>query len=164
MSAPARITPCYALTYERRSKHPAERVWRAITDPAEVAAWMTIPARIELRVGGEYFVDFKGSSDENLDGVIVRVEPERQLAYAWGVSVVEWALEPDGDGCRYRFVHHGMPIRGIPDEEGVAAGWHVWLDDLEDFLSGHPASPAQKGAAYASRAAEYRKSLEAVLP
>jgi hypothetical protein len=28
----------------------------------------------------------------------------------------------------------------IPDDEGVASGWHVWLDDFERHLLGEPVS------------------------
>ena len=37
------ITPCYTMRFERASKHPAKRLWRAITDPAEVTQWMISP-------------------------------------------------------------------------------------------------------------------------
>lgn len=136
MSELGEITRCYSLLYRRRSKHSAERPWRAITDSAEVSRWMTYPAHIELRVAGEYRVDFARTNDGVLDGVIVRIEPGRQLAYAWGTSVVEWSLAPDGAHCRYTFLHHGMSRREIPDEAGVAVGWHLWLDDVEHHLSG----------------------------
>ena len=38
------ITPCYTMRFERASKHPAKRLWRAITDPAEVTQWMGMPS------------------------------------------------------------------------------------------------------------------------
>ena len=44
---------------------------------------MTYPARIDLRVGGDYFVDFGRTHEGELDGVIVKVVPERLLRYAW---------------------------------------------------------------------------------
>jgi uncharacterized protein YndB with AHSA1/START domain len=153
------ITRCYSLRYERTSKHPPARLWRAITDPAEVTRWMAYPARIDLRVGGAYFVDFSRTAEGSLDGVIVRVEPDRQLAYAWGTSVVEWTLAPDGSGCRYTFLHHGMSRRDIPDEEGVAVGWHLWLDDLEGHVSDTRASRANAD----ELARDYRRRLDVVL-
>jgi len=162
MSELGELTRCYTIAFERRSKHPSERLWRAITDPGRVSKWMQYPARIDLRVGGDYFVDFSRTSPENLDGVIVRVEPERTLAYVWGVSVVEWKLEPDGSGCRYTFVHHGMPRRDVDDEEGVAAGWHLWLDDLESVLDGATPGPEDPGV-YAELSVPYRERLAEVM-
>ena len=43
------ITPCYTITLHRKSKHPAKRLWAAITDPAEIARWMDYPAQVDLR-------------------------------------------------------------------------------------------------------------------
>ncbi len=129
------VTRCWTIRFERRSKHPVSRLWRAITDASEVGKWMGLPARIDLRVGGDYRVDFPPGQGE-LDGVIVRVQTERTLAYVWGVSVVEWTLEADGDGCRYQFTHHGQPPGLVDDEAGIAAGWHAWLDDFDAHLDG----------------------------
>jgi uncharacterized protein YndB with AHSA1/START domain len=156
------VTRCYSLRYRRHSKHPPARLWRAITDPLEIERWMGYPARVDLRVGGDYFVDFQTSSPENLDGVIVAVEPERRLAYAWGLSVIQWTLMPDEDrgGTGYTFIDHGTQIRDVPDEEGVAIGWHAWLASLDAFLDGDvsasltPASHGALSAAYRARIEE----------
>ncbi len=136
MSDLGNISVCYAATFDRRSGHSPARLWRAITDPEEVARWMGYPARIDLRIGGDYFVDFERTGDGGLDGVITRIEPEHLLWFSWGLSMICWELDADGDGCRYRFVHYGQEPRDIPDEEGLAAGWHAWLEDLESYLEG----------------------------
>ncbi len=147
------ITPCYTMRFERASKHPAKRLWRAITDPAEVTQWMGMPsARIDLRVGGDYSVEFTPSEAGMLEGVIVRVEAERTLAYVWGVSVVEWTISPLDDRCRFTFVHHGQPPGMVDEEAGIAAGWHEWLDDLDTYL--HGGSPEHTPA----RAEEFKQS------
>ncbi len=139
------IRPCYGVWFTRRSKYPPARLWRAITDSSEVSRWMTYPARIDLRPGGEYYVDFGRTNEGALDGVISHVEPERRLVYVWGTSTVEWALEPDGNGTNYLFAQHGLYPRPIPDEEGLAAGWHSWLDDLDSFIETGVASPETQG-------------------
>ena len=41
-----------ALLYERRLPHPPEEVWKAITDPKELAGWFNTKATIEGRLGG----------------------------------------------------------------------------------------------------------------
>ena len=135
MSEIGRITPCWSIHFERTSKHSAARLWRAITDPKEVTHWMALPARVDLRVGGEYHVDFS-PIDGQLDGVIVRLETERRLAMVWGLSVLEWTITPEADACRYTFLHHGQPPGLVDDEAGIAAGWHAWLDDLDTHTDG----------------------------
>ena len=57
------ITRCYSLRYERRSKHSPERLWRALTDQSELSRWMSYPARVDLRVGGDYAVDFSRTGE-----------------------------------------------------------------------------------------------------
>ena len=130
------ITRCYTMTFERESKHTAGKLWRSITNSEEVSRWMKYPAKIELRVGGDYYLDFSRSNAGALDGVIVRVEPERRLAYVWGLSVLEWTIEPTDEGCRYEFVHHGQPPPADVGEEDIPVGWHLWLDDLHAHLDG----------------------------
>lgn len=128
------VSRCYSLKWTRQSKHSAARLWRALTDAEEVTAWMRYPARVDLRVGGEYFADFARIGGGLMDGVIVSLEPERLLRYAWNLTVVQWAIEPDGAGCRYTFSQTGLPARDEPGEEGLPAGWHGWFEDLDAYL------------------------------
>jgi uncharacterized protein YndB with AHSA1/START domain len=156
------ITACYMVSFKRDSKHSAERLWQAITDADEVSSWMDYPARVDLRVGGEWNVDFSRTDDGGIPGVIVKVEPERVLAYVWGWSVIEWSIEPTDNGCRYTFVQNGLADRG-EDEEGLAAGWHGFLDQLEAHLAGEPVSIEAGKARWEERKEPYRKLLEAAI-
>jgi uncharacterized protein YndB with AHSA1/START domain len=124
---------------------------------------MNYPARVELRLGGDYFLDFGSDSEENLDGVIVALEPGTLLRFAWGLSVLEWRLAPNEatGGCRYSFRHHGMPVRGIPDEQDVAAGWHSWLEALEAHLSGITRSEGRNRECCETVGPDYRRAIEA---
>ena len=135
MSDLGTFTHCYTIRYDRTSKHSPERLWRAITDPEEVTSWMQYPARIDLRVGGDYFVDFSKTNSGCLDGIIVAIAPARLLRYAWGTSIVEWTMEATVEGCKHTFLQSGLPDRG-PGEEGLVAGWHAWFDDLDLYLDG----------------------------
>jgi uncharacterized protein YndB with AHSA1/START domain len=130
------ITPCYTITFRRRSKHPAERLWRAITAPDEVSKWMDYPVKIDLRVGGDWYVDFTQTDDSELKGIIVRIEEGRVLAYAWGRTVCEWTVSDAEDGCTYAFVQNGLEPSDGETPEGYAAGWHGFLDQLDMHLEG----------------------------
>jgi uncharacterized protein YndB with AHSA1/START domain len=157
------VTKCYALTYDRTSKHSAERLWRAITQGDEVSQWMDYPAKVDLRVGGEWHVDFSRTDPgDEIPGVIVRVEDERKLTYTWGLSVIEWTIQPTDDGCRYIFIQNGLAFRDIEDEEGLAAGWHEFLDRLDLHLDGvHIDEPAQK-ARWNELKPGYKERLDAI--
>ena len=158
------IKACYGVWFRRKSQHSPSRVWRAITDSAEVSRWMSYPARIDVRPGGAYHIDFSRTGEGSLDGVISHVEPGRRLLYVWGTSTVEWVLEEDGNGTSFLFAHHGQYPRPIPDEEGLAAGWHAWLEDLERFLDTGSPSPEPEGASrWRALGKLYRPRLEAVL-
>lgn len=166
MSDLGKISVLYAVTWDRRSKHSPSRLWWAITDPEEVSRWMNYPARIDLRVGGDYWVDFSRTGEGGIDGVITKIEPERLLWYAWGHTTIKWELEADGEGCRYRFVDFGQPPRDVPDEEGLAAGWHAWLEDLDRYLDGTmPDTPpgTEDSKRWLELKRQYRPLLEAAL-
>lgn len=157
------ITPCYTVSFQRTLRHSPSRVWEAITSPGEVSAWMGYPAEIEVRVGGRWFVDFSRTNQGELPGVIVRVEPERRLAYAWGLSVVEWQIEPTADGCRYTFIHAGLADRG-EDEEGLPAGWQSFLDQMERHLDGGLLAADEERRNWQQLKPLYRSQLDRVLP
>jgi uncharacterized protein YndB with AHSA1/START domain len=41
-----------AVRFERRYPHPVERVWRAVTEPAELEHWFPTSVEVELRPDG----------------------------------------------------------------------------------------------------------------
>jgi uncharacterized protein YndB with AHSA1/START domain len=169
MSDLGEITPCWTITFRRESTHSPQRLWHAITDPDEVSKWMGYPARIDLRPGGDYHLDFsrsrEGDDGGELDGVIVRVVGERHLAIVWGRSVLEWDIEPDGERCRYTFAHHGQEPPSEGDrhtDEGIAAGWHAFLDAFAAHLDGAPPA-AVRANAQPQLEARYRERVAAVI-
>lgn len=158
------ITKCYTVTFKRRSKHDAARMWRAITEPDEIASWMGGPAKVDLRPGGGYSVDFQGDGDHDLDGIIVRVDEGRKLGYVWGWSYAEWVLEDTEDGCSYTFVQNGLTDRGEDaDEEGLAAGWHEFFDRLDEHLDGVMRTDQEHQKRWHELKPPYRAQLDAVI-
>ncbi|HUE28524.1 MAG TPA: SRPBCC domain-containing protein, partial [Solirubrobacteraceae bacterium] len=47
-----------ALRFERRVSHPVEAVWRALTEPDELARWFPSAVEVDLRVGREMMFTF----------------------------------------------------------------------------------------------------------
>ena len=66
------------------------------------------------------------------------------------------------DGCRYRFVHSGLAWRDVDDEEGLAAGWHLFFDRLDLFLGGAPIDLPVMGARWEELKPVYRARLDAI--
>ena len=128
------------LRYERRLAHPVERVWAALTEPAQLAAWLA-DADIELVEGGRVELWWQNTDQDGNQavarGAITRLEPPRLLETATDIhGVLRWQLRPEGAGCALTFsVAVELPARMVPI---VRAGWHIHLDHLADALDGHP--------------------------
>jgi uncharacterized protein YndB with AHSA1/START domain len=125
-----------AVRFERRLSHPPERVWRAITDPEDLAAWF--PDTIEGEFGPGAEVRFPKFEEMGLPAVgrVTDFDPPRLLAYTWGTSTLRFELEADGDGCRLVFSDT------LPRAESAknAAGWEVCLENLAARLAGEDSS------------------------
>ena len=92
-----------ALIFERRLAHPVERVWRAVTEPAELAHWFPSAVSGELTPGGTLTFEFPGGDMPTIEGEVIEVDPPRSLAFTWGDDVLRIELERDDDGCVLRF-------------------------------------------------------------
>jgi uncharacterized protein YndB with AHSA1/START domain len=124
-----------ALTFERRLAHPVEHVWRAVTDPAELAHWFPSAVSGEVAPGGRLTFEFPDDHMPPLEGEVVELEPPRRFAFTWGEDVLRIELEAAGDGCVLRFTClFDEAERAARD----AAGWHVCLELLERHLGGMP--------------------------
>jgi uncharacterized protein YndB with AHSA1/START domain len=120
------------VTFERTYAQPRSVVWRALTDPGHVSAWLD-SATIDLRVGGSFDISF---DDGEMHGVIDELEPERVLAYSWhdgrdDVSHVRWELSDQDAGTRMTLVHRRLAREAAA---GFAAGWHHHLERMARVL------------------------------
>lgn len=120
------------LRMQRRLAHPPQRIWRALTEPGQLAAWFPCEAAPELRVGGVVRFGFGG------DGTVTDLDPPRLLAYTWESDHLRWELRADGDGTLLILVHT------FDDRAGAASfatGWHTCLLGLDQLLAGRPVRP-----------------------
>lgn len=130
------------LVFERDIRHPPERVWQALTDPALLRSWlMENDFRAEL---GHRF-QFRAAPAPGWSGVtnceVIALEPLRRLAYRWGDgtesdiglrTVVTWTLTPRRDGgTRLRLEQSGFRPEDARAYQGASAGWQHMLDQLE---------------------------------
>ncbi|HTS12825.1 MAG TPA: SRPBCC family protein [Candidatus Limnocylindrales bacterium] len=131
----AAVHPLYRLEFERTYALPVERVWSAVSDATELAEWMKYPVSLDPRLAGIVRVDF--APDEPLEGIISVFDPLRSLAFTWGDSIVRWDLKPSGSSTVLRLSHVGVSPELVV---ALGAGWHAFLDQLEDHLSSssHP--------------------------
>lgn len=123
----------WRLRFVRPLRHPVDRVWTALTDPAELAAWFPQTVTTAWTVGGP--ITFGSEPSGTFAGEVLRCEPPRLLEFTWGTDVLRFELEPSDEGCVLTlldtFAERGKGARD-------AAGWHVCLDSLEAALDGGP--------------------------
>lgn len=133
-----RLTDQVQVVMERLFEHPSERVWRALTDPAELPNWLA-PGEVEPRAGGAARLDF-GASGVVVDSPVTAFEAERMLEYSWsGPAEAErplrWELFPAGEGCRLRLT---LRLPAGEDSGRAAAGFEAHLEMLAAALEGVP--------------------------
>ncbi|GAA2440311.1 hypothetical protein GCM10010191_64960 [Actinomadura vinacea] len=128
------------LRFERRLRHPAERVWRALTDPDEISAWLA-RAHLEPKVGGAFELRWLNSGDEEpaiARGTVTAFDPPRLLELDSDLhGRLRWELTPlpgPPPGTLLVFTSDvETPEEFVPQ---TLAGWHIHLDYLEEALEG----------------------------
>ncbi|TNC20673.1 SRPBCC family protein [Amycolatopsis alkalitolerans] len=127
------------LRFERRFKHPVEKVWRAISDPAEMAHWFPAAVETELKIGAAMTFTFPGEApiDGSRGGEILELDPPKVYAFRWNSDVLRFELVPDGDGCILYFSQTlGGGGLGRLGAGRNAAGWDHCLGALDARLDG----------------------------
>ena len=150
-----------SYSIDRSFPFPPMRLYRAFTEPSDLAAWVwgqqakDVRARVDARVGGAVEVTTAGARPEDprlgYRGVFADVVPGRRLVHTvhWDadmgynapgmnsvdeVMVVE--IEPAPAGSRLRFSHHGIPDGGAASEHERSV--RATLDDLAAHVARQP--------------------------
>ncbi|MDQ7993176.1 MAG: SRPBCC domain-containing protein [Propionicimonas sp.] len=120
-----------------------QRVWRAWTDAAELAAWFwpdgfDTVAELDLRPGGGHRLESRVAGI-GLAGEYLRVEAPAVLEFTWQWdgeaerTVVEVTLEAIPAGTVLTVVHRGFVTE---DDRAIhATGWRDCLDRLPAHLA-----------------------------
>ena len=127
-----------ALIFVRELDQPIEEVWRAVTEPDRVVAWLPCPIDGDLTtVGSELlfvFPEDAGVEDPSTGEVLVSEKPTR-LAFSWEDEEIRLDLEAVGDRASRIAFTNLMPTDSTPAAARTAAGWHICLDELEEHLA-----------------------------
>ena len=120
------IDGCPALRFERILAQSVERVWRAVSVPAELERWF--PAAVDWTPAvGETF-DAAGATLE-----VTEVDPPHRLAWTYAGQPHSFELATERDGCRLTFTH---VVDDLALAAQTAAGWETYLSRLEPHLAG----------------------------
>jgi uncharacterized protein YndB with AHSA1/START domain len=135
------------LRIERTLPAPPERVWRAFTDGAALAAWFwpahfATTARVDPRPGGEWRI--AAQSGLAVSGRFRVVEAPRRLVFTWRwdgadeQTLVTIELAEAGEGTALVLTHEGFPEG--PTRDDHRTGWSDCLDRLPAWLGrdSHP--------------------------
>jgi uncharacterized protein YndB with AHSA1/START domain len=156
----------WTLILVRELRHPPEKVWQALTDPAHLREWAPFEADGSLgTVGAGVKLTTVGAPTPQVtETIVTRAEAPKVLEYTWGGSDIRWELEAFGGGTRLALWHH-IDRRFI---SMGAAGWHICFDVLDRLLSGIPIGRIVGGEAmkfdWQRLNAEYAKQFGIEMP
>ncbi|WP_419993169.1 SRPBCC family protein [Streptomyces boninensis] len=140
--APAGFEPDgdrWTLVFTRDLRHPPAKVWAALTEPGQLAAWAPYTADRDLnRTGAATFTMIDDEHPQDLAADVVRAEEPALLEYTFGGDRLRWILEPTPAGTRLTLRHTVAGRDWLPK---AAAGWHICLDVAERLLDGNPIPP-----------------------
>jgi uncharacterized protein YndB with AHSA1/START domain len=134
--------PLDAIERTLELDHPVDRVWRAITDPTEIAQWFpNESATLEARPGGT------GEFVWNIDGKEIRaevhvleVEPPHRFVWSWGheatntdqpVTTVEFELSERAGGGTTLLVRES----GFLDEKHRGGNHEGWGEETAELVA-----------------------------
>ena len=151
----------WTLIMVRELRHSPEKVWQALTDPAQLREWAPFDVDANMgRAGTTVKLTWVGTTT-GIDTKVTRAEAPRVLEY----GDMRWELEPLGGGTRLtlwstidrRFISMG------------AAGWHISFDVLDHLLGGTPIARIAGGnamqfAGWQRLNAEYAKQFGVEVP
>jgi hypothetical protein len=150
----------WTLILVRELRHAPEKVWEALTDPAQLREWAPFVVDGSLGSVGTVKLTWVGNP-RPLETTVTRADAPKMLEY----GDIRWELEAFGSGTRLT-LWHKIDRRFVA---WGAAGWHIAFDVLDRLLSGTPIGPiaggeAMKSAGWQRLVAEYAKQFGAETP
>ena len=125
-----------SVVVERELPFAPEKVWRALTQPHLIEAWL-MKNDFQPEVGRA----FRLSADwGGVECRVLAMEPQRTLSYTWAAmgleTVVTWTLTAEGQGTRLRMEQTGFRRDQPQAFGGAQAGWPRFFAALEQVLTG----------------------------
>jgi len=126
----------WTLVLVRELRHSPEKVWQALTDPAQLREWAPFDADKNMGAAGTTVkLTTVGAPTPHITETrVTRADAPRLLEYNWGGQEIRWELEALGGGTRLT-LWHNIDRRFI---SMGAAGWHICFDVLDRLLAGQP--------------------------
>ena len=113
------------LRFERSLAYPIERVWQAVSMPAELERFF--PGAADWTPTKGETIDLGGATLE-----VTEVDAPHRLAWTFAGQPQSFELVAAEGGCRLIFTH---VIDDLPAAQ-TATGWEIYLSRLEPHLAG----------------------------
>jgi uncharacterized protein YndB with AHSA1/START domain len=124
-----------SVVIEREVAFPPEKVWRALTQPHLIEAWL-MKSDFEPVVRHRFAFRADWGS---VDCLVLEVETDRTLSYTWAAlgleSVVTWTLSPTSKGTHLRMEQSGFRADQEQAYRGAGFGWQRFFGALEQVLA-----------------------------
>jgi uncharacterized protein YndB with AHSA1/START domain len=123
----------WTLVLTKDLRHPPEKVWRALSEPAHLREWAPFDASGDLGKVGTVDITWVGAPAP-IATRITRADAPKVLEYELGGKAMRWELEKRDGGTR-------LTLWAIIDRPFIpmgAAGWHIAFDVLERLLDESP--------------------------
>ena len=128
----------HVIRFQRHLAYPIERVWAALTDPAELLSWWG-EADVDLVEGGQFTLRWLNADEHGnrfvMHATITCLEPPHLLEMQGDAhGTLRWELRPAANGTLLTFSSSLV----LPKEyqAKTLAGWHYHLDALATTLTG----------------------------
>src|SRR5579863_1030646 len=155
----------WTLILVKELRHSPDKVWQALTDPAQLRDWAPFQVDGSLGKAGNIVKLSWVGAPAPIETKVTRAEPPKVLEYNTGDNNMRWELEAVGGGTR-------LTLWSVIDRNYIsmgAAGWHIAFDMLELLLNGNPIGPitgpeAMKFEGWQRLNAEYAQQFGVELP
>lgn len=138
-------TETQSILVEYDLPHPPVKVWRALTEPELLAAWL-MDTDMQPFVGHSF--TFRAQPTPWWDGIVscevLELELHKRLRYSWrsgpepsGLdTVVTWTLTPTPTGGTQLVLEHSgfLPTQASAFE-GASKGWQRMVGELHEVLA-----------------------------
>jgi uncharacterized protein YndB with AHSA1/START domain len=124
---------------ERELAAPAEKIWRALTQPHLLEEWL-MQNDFKPVKGHKFTLSRDPAPDVKvrIEGEVLEVEPNKTLSYTWAAygtqTVVTFSLTPTANGTMLRVEQAGFAANQKAAIKGANASWPHFLKALEDLV------------------------------
>ena len=124
------------VVVEREFAFPPEKLWRALTQPHLIEAWLM---RNDFAPEPGHRFNLTGDWGGVLECEVLAVEPNRTLTYSWSAygldTTVTFTLEPTPAGTIVRMEQTGFRPEHNLAYKGAMASWKQFMARLDQVVA-----------------------------